>query len=222
MKKILYFASMMLTLAAISCTKDDAGGTATQETAGEWYVYVDAVDADGNVVDDNYVFEDLGIANGPAIVRTYNTAANVADKMYISDISYVSESVYMGGYYGEFTFFGFCVPIDVNASAKTFQTASGAFVESIAANYDYDYYGIAEFCTAKVLNGVITPNGGTQNNGSVADTIEFDLYLQNDFNQCYYNAVYSAYFPTTEVYADYGVDHFHVKGVRYSGLAEND
>ena len=42
MKKIVYLFVAVLLFA--SCKKDEIGGTATESMAGEWYVYVDAVD----------------------------------------------------------------------------------------------------------------------------------------------------------------------------------
>ena len=56
-----------------------------------------------------------------------------------------------------------------------------------------------------VTNGKIIKNGGRQNNGSVADSISF-------------------YFEYTEdAYADaYEYKKYHIHGVRYSGLEEND
>ena len=56
-----------------------------------------------------------------------------------------------------------------------------------------------------VTDGKIIKNGGHQNNGSVADSISF-------------------YFEYTEdAYADtYEYKKYHVHGVRYSGLVEND
>ena len=52
MKKVLYFAAMLLLPAfLISCEKDDIEKTATVSMAGQWYVQIDAVDDDGNPID---------------------------------------------------------------------------------------------------------------------------------------------------------------------------
>ena len=69
----------ILCMTFASCEKDEVGGTATQALAGEWYVTVDAVDANNNVtaVDPNGM--------GKFLVNTFNTAANVSDQMWISD-----------------------------------------------------------------------------------------------------------------------------------------
>src|SRR5690606_41731596 len=83
MKKILIF-SMSCVAAALfytSCKKEKIGGTAGQKMAGEWYVTVVAVDAEGNVV-----FEDdelFGIGNFH--LDTYNTSANDPNQMWIDD-----------------------------------------------------------------------------------------------------------------------------------------
>ena len=55
MKKLIYFACMLAGLFMMtSCEKDEIGGTATQSLAGEWYVVADAVDANGNIVYEDF------------------------------------------------------------------------------------------------------------------------------------------------------------------------
>lgn len=49
MKKLIYLCMAILCMTFASCEKDEVGGTATQALAGEWYVTVDAVDANNNV-----------------------------------------------------------------------------------------------------------------------------------------------------------------------------
>ena len=72
MKKLIYFACMLAGLFMMtSCEKDEIGGTATQSLAGEWYVVADAVDANGNIVYEDFWGERF-------LVNTYNTAANTA------------------------------------------------------------------------------------------------------------------------------------------------
>ena len=51
MKKVLYFAALLFGLTLTSCEKEEMGGTATEATAGQWYVTVDAADENG-IVDD--------------------------------------------------------------------------------------------------------------------------------------------------------------------------
>ena len=69
----------ILCMTFASCEKDEVGGTATQALAGEWYVTVDAVDANNNVT----ALDPYGM--GKFLVNTFNTAANVSDQMWISD-----------------------------------------------------------------------------------------------------------------------------------------
>lgn len=210
MKKVLYFMTMVLALAFTSCSKEEPGGTATQTMAGEWYVTVDAMDAQGNLV------EPWALA--PVIIRTFNTSANTTDKMYISDCSTFSYGVDYAGSHGYFELFGFYMPIDVNLAAGTFSTAAGA--KNMMPNYNFNdewkKWGYTEYSDIAITNGKIVKNGGKQNNGSVADAIEFDIKVFNDYED-FYNAETEAGY-----YVECGIDHFHVKGVRYSGLAEND
>ena len=79
MKKVLYFASVLFCAALFSCEKEDIGGTETESMAGDWYVTVEAVDENGNVVDPDF--------NGKRVhMMTYNTAANSASEMYVDDL----------------------------------------------------------------------------------------------------------------------------------------
>ena len=56
-----------------------------------------------------------------------------------------------------------------------------------------------------ISNGKIVKDGGVQNNGSKADYIEFYVNFSDD-----------------QYPAAYGYAKYHVYGIRYSGLAEND
>lgn len=209
MKKILYFMTMALALVFTSCSKDEPGGTETQSMAGEWYVKVDAMDASGNVVD--------AWTTDPVIIRTFNTSENTNTKMYISDCSTYSYGVEYAGTHGYFELFGFYMPIEVNLGTGTFSTTTGA--NNIMPNYYYANWkdhGYPEYSTISISNGKIVVDGGKQNNGSFADTIEFDIKVSNDYEDFGYAETEAGY------YAELGIDHFHVKGVRYSGLADND
>ena len=68
----------------VSCdpeTDEKAGGTAVEKMAGRWVVTVDAVDEDGNVIDENLLGKKIDL-------NTYNTAANDADKMWLDDAAF--------------------------------------------------------------------------------------------------------------------------------------
>ena len=81
MKKNIFsiFALAMLLFAASSCSKEDVGGTATVETAGDWYVTMAAVDENGEVVDEDF------FGNGTFHLLTFNTAENKSTEMWVSD-----------------------------------------------------------------------------------------------------------------------------------------
>lgn len=68
------------------------------------------------------------------------------------------------------------------------------FSATDALNLSYDD------CTVSVTNGKIVKNGGVQNNGSPADLITMDVTFSDDDDALVY----------------------HIEGVRYSGLEEND
>lgn len=86
MKK--YISMFMVALVGMftfgSCdpeTDEKAGGTAVEKMAGHWVVTVDAVDEDGNVIDENLLGKKIDL-------NTYNTAANDADKMWLDDAAF--------------------------------------------------------------------------------------------------------------------------------------
>ena len=80
MKKVLYFAALLLTMVfATSCEKEEIGGTATESLAGDWYVQANVVDGD-QVIEDYY-----GI--GKFHIATYNTAANNPNEIWVDDLS---------------------------------------------------------------------------------------------------------------------------------------
>lgn len=113
MKKIFLLAAMalMMSLSFTSCEKDEIGGTATQEMAGDWYVTVTAVDDEGNTV----FSDDELFGLGRIHMLTFNTNDNVANKMYV---------------YDEGNFWGFKVQTSCNQSSKTFATSGAAVNES--------------------------------------------------------------------------------------------
>lgn len=93
----IFLITSILTL-AVSCRKesdDDAGGTATQAMAGEWWIQI-AVD-NQPVVPDYFK------------ILTYNTAENVGTKMWIDDLE---------------TLWPFKIKMDVNPQQKTFSANS--------------------------------------------------------------------------------------------------
>lgn len=86
MKKAIYLLMMCAgVLFLASCEKDEIGGTTTEALAGEWYVTVDAVDANGTVL-----YEDV-FGLGHQLIYTYNTAANVPTDLYMDDMGNIWE-----------------------------------------------------------------------------------------------------------------------------------
>jgi hypothetical protein len=176
MKKVLYFAAMLLTMTlTTSCEKEEVGNTATVATAGQWYVTVDAVDESGNVV-----YEDADLFGlGRVLLLTANTAANSATEMIVDDLQ---------------NFWGYRVKVTVDPVNMTFATNT---TENNNLNGDD--------INVTITGGKIVKDGGVQNNGSKADYIEFYVNFSDD-----------------QYPAAYGYAKYHVYGIRYSGLAEND
>lgn len=79
MKKAIYLLMLCAGFVLASCQKEEIQGTATEALAGEWVVYIDAVDEAGQVI-----YEDpYGV--GASRVFTYNTSANTPDVMFLDD-----------------------------------------------------------------------------------------------------------------------------------------
>lgn len=155
MKKVLYFALFLFCAGLTSCEKDEIGGTATQATAGDWYVTVDAADANGNLyVDaDGDAWEDP-FSMGRITLLTYNTAANVPNEMIIEDLG---------------NFWDFKVRVSCDQNALTFQTNT-----TENNNLSGDDINVT------ITDGKILPKAGRQNNGSPADSIVFFISFSDD------------------------------------------
>ena len=68
----------MLAIGLTSCSKDEIGGTATEAMAGQWYVRLNVINADGSETIDPEGF-------GKRIIATYNTSDNSATQLWVSD-----------------------------------------------------------------------------------------------------------------------------------------
>lgn len=152
MKKILYFAALLFTFAVTSCEKEDIGSTATENTAGQWYVSVDGVDADGEVIDG---FEDF-FFDGRTLILTYNTSANSATEMIVDDLKQI---------------WNFKVKVACDQAARTFAT-------TVADDEENNLRG--DDINVKIWGGKILPGAGRQNNGSPADSIVFYVTFSDD------------------------------------------
>lgn len=149
---------LLLTLAVAlltACEKDDIGGTATEALAGDWYVLVSAVDDDGNTVyEDDELF---GI--GYSHLLTYNTAANVADEMFVDDLG---------------NFWEYKVRVTSDQSALTFSTNGSV------ANEAYDG------CDVVIEDGKVLYGAATTPSGAAADSIVFYVSFSDDDYPDYY------------------------------------
>lgn len=150
MKKVLYFAALILLAGFTSCEKEEMGGTATEATAGQWYVTVDAADENGNLVEG---LEDLfGI--GRVVMLTYNTSDNVSNEIIVDDNQ---------------EFWDFQVKCSADQQGLTFQTTT-----TETNNLRGDEINV------QVTGGKIIPGAGRQNNGSPADSIVFYVSFSDD------------------------------------------
>ncbi|MCD7941505.1 MAG: hypothetical protein LUH50_16455 [Bacteroides intestinalis] len=132
MKKAIYLLMMCAGVLVISCEKDEIGKTATQALAGEWYVTVDGVDANGTVL-----YEDP-YGTGHMMLNTYNTAGNIPTEMYVDDLG---------------NFWEYKTKVKSDIKSLTFKT------EGAVANEYYNCNVTIE--DGKVLLGMATTPHGT-------------------------------------------------------------
>ncbi len=150
MKKIYFAIIALATLTLASCEKEPIGNTATQKMAGEWYVLSQAIDSAGNVLFDDPF--DIG----QFYIHTYNTAANRADSMFMSD---------MAGASGQ-SLWDFQVKVGCDIAAGTFGVKGG---EDIINGISID-----------VMNGKILRGAAKTPSGMPADSIVFDILFSDD------------------------------------------
>ena len=159
MKKTLYSLLMLVgvLVAFTSCEKEEVGNTATVETAGDWYVTVDAADANGNVyIDaDGDAWEDpFGMGN--IHVLTFNSAANNPNEMIVSDLG---------------NFWDFKVKVDCDPNTMTFSTNTTADNNLVEGYEDIN---------VTITRGKIVKDGATTPSGQKADLIEFFVTFSDD------------------------------------------
>lgn len=161
MKKLVYMCMALLTFMVASCEKDEIGGTATEALAGEWYVTVDAVDASGATV-----YEDF-FGLGKFMLNTYNTAANTSDQLWINDKG---------------NFWNFAVKSTCDVNALTF-TTNGEVTNTIASE---DEDGNTYNCKVNIEGGKIMYGAATNPHGTAADSIVFYVSFDDDAYPEYY------------------------------------
>jgi len=150
MKKYFKLALMALTLgfgfAACSVeTNEEPGGTNVQNVAGHWLVTADIVDASGNILASD-------IMGGEFDVFTYNTSADDADSIWITDNK---------------NFWQFTMKIPCNVSNRTFS----------CEEMDYDAVGTGK---AIITNGKVLPGAAKNLHGMPNDSIVFDISFDDD------------------------------------------
>jgi len=154
MKKVFIAICALATLTFASCEKQPVGGTATEKTAGQWAVQCIAVDEAGEVVLED---EDLfGI--GTFMLLTYNSAENIADSMWISDIN--DAMGYIWDYHG------FLVKTGCNQANSTFSVTNGL--------------DIIDGDTVNITNGKVLYGAAKTPSGMPADSIVFDVLFSGD------------------------------------------
>ena len=147
---------MFMGVAFASCEKDEVGGTATEALAGEWYVTVSAVDDNGaTVLEDDDLFE-----LGNIFVLTYNTAANVATEMYVSDLGYLED-------------FPFTVRTSCDVNSLTFSTNGSVANEATVKN-------VLIGNSVTIEDGKILSGAATTPSGMPADSIVFYVSFSDD------------------------------------------
>lgn len=159
MKTLKYLCLALLALVATSCEKDEAGATATEAMAGQWYVTVDAVDNTGATVAEDF------FGMGHILMLTYNTAANTPGEIWVSDLK---------------NFWSFAVKATCDQNAKTFAT-NGAAPSSVAQKDGSVYECNVTITDGKILNGAATTPHGTP-----ADSIVFYVSFDDDTYPAYY------------------------------------
>ena len=159
MKKTLYSILMLMGLlvAFTSCEKEEIGDTATVNTAGEWYVTVDAADANGNlyVDSDGDSWEDP-FGMGYIHMMSYNTAANDPNEMIFTDMG---------------NFWNFTVLVKCDQNDMTFSTVTTGNNNLVPGYEDIN---------VTITGGKIIKNGTTTPSGAKADYIVFYVSFSDD------------------------------------------
>lgn len=136
MKRLVIISALSLLAIAsfISCEKEEIGGTATQSLAGQWYIRIDAVDANGNVMTDDQGSTDDYVNyfsfEHRQTILTYNTASNSANEMYLDLSMMDDDNVALC------PFAAFKVLIPCNTASGTFGSADTVLNMIV---YDMDY-----------------------------------------------------------------------------------
>lgn len=200
MKKVIYFAALLLGLTVTSCEKEEMGGTAMESMAGQWYCTVDAVDESGNPIEGGEDYWEVG----KTIILTYNVAANNSTQMWVNNLG-------IGNFAADYDTprypdYDMCTIVNCDQNALTFSSTESANIAEPVIWTDDDDNIVAQVDPMPVsIEGKILKNAAHQNNGTVCDSIIMYVVYKND-----------PWFP------DDGYAKYRISGIRYSGLVEND
>ena len=205
MKKVLYFATLLLCAAFTSCEKEEIGGTAVESMAGQWYCTVDAVDENGNPIEEGEDYWGLG---DRTLILTYNVAGNSSTQMWINNQG-------IGNFAKDYNYPGYPdydmkIKVSCDLGTLTFSsTEAENFADPVIWSHkDEDGNIVIDNQVDPMpvsVEGKILKGAGRQNNGSPADSIIMYVTYKND-----------------PWYPDDGYAKYKISGIRYSGLVEND
>lgn len=179
MKKIFLYAVVLVSsfFFITSCEKDEIGGTATEEMAGQWYVQYD-----------HHLYGPDPFGVGSTALYTYNTASDNGGEIWLTD---------------DDNFWEYKVRIPVNQETVTF--GSGQIIDNIATTLPIDTIPVASgedylitpdtiktvdgeadsllilyrYLQARVENGKIIPDAVELSSGVMADSIYFELWFED-------------------------------------------
>lgn len=132
MKKFIYSFMLISSVAMLtSCDheflgeKEDVGQTSMYDMSGEWYVSVQCMDADGNVVFEDEDFLEMG----KFVIATSNVTANNTNQLIIQD----NENLYnySGGYFNPFR-----CKVDVDLASMSFECPDAEKYIYATVNYN--------------------------------------------------------------------------------------
>jgi len=151
MKKYIIIFIAAIAMVMTSCNNDvDAGGTATQPTAGRWTVSL--MQKSGN----SWVDQADGLP-----IYTYNTAADVDSLMWLKDAKGLSDLTKLHADVNKLTFY----------SGVATSSGSSAYINQIEGSTSVTY---------KVINGAIFKGAAKTPSGLAADSIRYYIVCGTD------------------------------------------
>lgn len=242
MKKVLYFASLLLLAAFTSCEKEDIENTAAVNVAGQWYCTIDAINWKGEAkvwaLDDDYniVIDEKGdtvwasgedyFGVGQTLILTYNTAGNNATDMWVDNMN-------IGNYAETYADYGFYPTYALKTKVSIDQTAMN-FKSTESENFGAGYQWWEEQVKLDEKGDTIwadedkttpeTENVMIHEEKAMPVSIEGKI-LKGAGRQNNGSPADSIVFFVTYKNDPWGPDEgfvkFRVSGIRFSGLVEN-